>query len=560
MKHFLGILICLCACPAVFSLPAARELSTRELVGQTIMPRIVIGHHQAFKKSVQNGEVTGFFIKTFEGHINHPRITAKNQAKFMASQRKNLLKTITDLQTWAAQSPHKIPLLLAVDYEGGTVTSPMYLGLKQMPSNMLLAATQDENLVRQMYAAQAGELRNLGIYMSLGPDTDVNSNPQNPIIQTRSFGDNAFKVGRLALAAVEGLQEQGVSAVPKHFPGHGDTAQDSHLARPVTDLPKDKLWNQHISAFNAPLTQAWGVMTNHVVYPALDKAHSAIFSPAIIGEILRGKLEYNGLILTDGLDMNGVEEKSLKDIVLDGYNAGNDILLLTGKPREIKESVLYPRLAADWVEEELHSPNPRVSRAHLEERGQRILDLKARLSDFVPAVPVPDFDAVSRQVAQNGVTLVRDTASQLPLQAEKICTVFFADDIFSSQLKSFSEELTAAGKIVRYVHLSVTPGKKALKQIRACMEGTQAVVVGTTRKSRTDMAQFEWVQRLAARAARYNQPMVLVSLLNPYEITDYVAFPTVLAVYGPTAPAMQTAAQIIVGSIPARGVLPVVLP
>ena len=191
---------------------------------------------------------------------------------------------------------------------------------------------------------------------------------------------------------------------------------------------------------------------------------------------------------------------------------------------------------------------------------QKILDLKARLASFAAADPAPDFESVSAEVARAGVTLVRDSTLQLPLQVQKICTVFFADDIFSSQLKSFADELTAAGKEVTYLHLPVTPGKKADPQIQACMQGAQAVVVGTSRKSRTDVAQFELVQRVAEQAARHRQPAVLVSLLNPYEITDYPFFKTVLAVYGPTAPAMQTAAQIIMGSTPARGVLPVVLP
>lgn len=558
MKRFLGTLICLWAGMWAFSLPTAKELSTRELVGQTIMPRVVIGHHKPFKKAVQNAEVTGFFIKAFEGNVTHPHLTAKNQEKFIRHQRQKLLKTITDLQTWAAQSPHQIPLLLAVDYEGGTVTSPMYLGLKQMPSNMLLAATQDEQLVRQMYAAQAGELRALGIYMSLGPDTDVNSNPQNPVIQTRSFGDNSARVGRFALAAVEGLQHNGVAAVPKHFPGHGDTEQDSHLEQPVTNLPLATLWKNHIGAFTRPLQQAWGVMTNHVVYPSLDAQHSAIFSPGIIGQVLRGQLHYNGLILTDGLDMDGVGNKSLQDIVLDGYAAGNDILLLTGKPREIKASARYPRLAAQWVETELAQKKPRLSRKRLEQSVERILEVKARLAHFTPQTPTPDFEEVSRQVAKAGVTLVRDRAAQLPLQAEKICAVFFADDIFSEQLHSFADELTAAGRKVAYLHLPVTPGKKAAQQIQSCMEGVEAVVVGTSRKGKLDPVQFEQVQAIAAQAARHGQSTVLVSLLNPYEIPSYDSFSTVLAVYGPTAPAMQTVAQIIAGSTPAKGVLPVV--
>ena len=168
--------------------PTADDLTLREQVGQTIMPRVLIGEQKAFKKAVLNGEVTGFFIKAKEGAVTQPKITAKNQARFIARQRKRLEKTIRDLNKWAAKSPHKIPLLLAVDYEGGTVTSPMFMGLKQMPSNMLLAASGDEKVVADMYAAQAKEILLSGANTALGPVTDVNSNPLNPISKRVRLG------------------------------------------------------------------------------------------------------------------------------------------------------------------------------------------------------------------------------------------------------------------------------------------------------------------------------------------------------------------------------------
>ena len=227
------------------SAPKVQDLTLREQVGQTVMPRLLIGQQKAFKEAVINGEVTGFFIKAQEGLLKHPKITAKNQEKFLKKQRKRFLKTVADLNKWASMSRHKIPLLLALDYEGGTVTSPMYMGLKQMPSNMLLAASGNEEVVAQMYAAQAREIKAVGANVALGPVTDVNSNPQNPIIQTRSFGDNAEQVGKFASVSVRALQAQGVPAFNKHFPGHGDTASDSHYAQPVTDMPADQLWKNH---------------------------------------------------------------------------------------------------------------------------------------------------------------------------------------------------------------------------------------------------------------------------------------------------------------------------
>lgn len=545
----------------LFALPSAQELSTRELVGQTIMPRVVIGKHKAFKKAVQKGEVTGFFIKTYAGLITHPTLTPKNQAKFMQKQRKLLLKTIADLQAWAQQNPHQIPLLLAVDYEGGTVTSPMYLGLPQMPSNMLLAATGDERLVAEVYAAQAAQLRSVGANVSLGPDSDVNSNPQNPIIQTRSFGDDAQTVGRLAAVAAQALEAHGVAAVNKHFPGHGDTATDSHYAQPVTDLPAAELEKKHLAAFVPSVGISSGMMTSHVVYPAWDGANSAIFSPVIIQDILREKLGFTGLVFTDGLDMRGVGEKTVQDIVLDGYHAGNDVLLLTGATTDIKNSALYPRLAADYVEADLSSSYPLLNRAQLEQSVQKILNLKARLAE-PQVVAAPDFAETSRRVAQAGVTLVRDTVHTLPLspQLQQVCTVFFAQDIFSMQLASFNFALEQQGKTVHTVHASPTPDETTRAQALQCVQQAQAVVVGTSYKNKLDVEQYALVTELRQEAALAQKPFVQISLLNPYELQHYTAVPTVLAVYGPTQAAMTVAAEIVLGRASARGKLPVTIP
>lgn len=558
MKRWFSVCYLVGLACGLYALPAARDLSTRELVGQTIMPRVVIGKHKAFKKAVQKGEVTGFFIKTHEGLLNHPKITLQNQAKFTEKQRQKLLKTIADLQTWAQQSPHQIPLLLAVDYEGGTITSPLYMGLKQMPSNMLLAATGDPQLVADMYAAQARELRAIGANVSLTPDTDVNSNPKNPVIQTRSFGDQAHTAGQLAAVAAQALEMHGVAAVNKHFPGHGDTTTDSHYTQPVTDLPADELWQKHISAFMPSVGISSGMMTNHVVYPALDAKNSAIFSPAIIQGILREKMGFTGLVFTDGLDMRGVGDKSVEDIVLDGYAAGNDVLLLTGAAADIKNSVRYAHLAADYVEQELQSPYPLFSRAQLEQSAQKVLDLKARLASAVP-MPAPDFEETSRRVAQAGVTVVRNKKQTLPLpqSVTKVCSIFFAENIFTSQINAFADTLEMNGRNVEKLFLPLTPLPTDSARALACVEQAQAVVVGTSYKSKMDVEQYALVSEVLREATFTRKPFVQISLLNPYEISQYPNVPAVIAVYGPTQAAMQTAAEVILGITSARGKLPV---
>ena len=561
-KYFL--LTVLLASGYAFALPAANELSTRELVGQTIMPRVVIGHHQVFKEPLERGEITGFFVKAAEGLTVHPVITRKNQDKFLAKQRKKLMETLRDLNTWASKNPRQIPLLLGFDYEGGTVTSPMFMGLKQMPSNMLLAATQDPLLIGKMYAQQAAEIKRVGGNMALGPDADVNSNPANPIIQTRSFGDNASQVGRYAAAAVVGLQTHGVPGCVKHYPGHGDTSSDSHYSQPITDLPEKELWDTHISAFVPAIEKGvWGVMTNHVVYPQVDKENSAIFSRTIIQDILRDKIGFNGLVMTDGLDMGGTNGKPIKDVVLDGFAAGNDVLLLTGGVDEIEASARYPGQAAAWVEEDLQQAHPRVNPEDLTKSAQRVLDLKQFLAhNSAETSDEAEFARISRRVAEKGVTLVRDTQnfSASLKKASNVCVVMFADGIFSKQVYAFADVIKQQGKKVKFVQTPRTPSADADKQIKKCMQKADAVIVGTSATSSLQPEQFEKTVNLLQQAQERQLPAALVSLLNPYEISSYPQAKTVVALYGPTLDTTTVAAEILAGLRTAQGVLPIVLP
>ena len=546
----------------VFALPAADELSTKELVGQTIMPRVVIGKHKVFKKPVQKGEVSGFFIKAHEGQLIHPVITLENQDKFTKRQRKKLLKTLKDLSKWADKNPRKIPLFLAFDYEGGTVTSPMFMGLKQMPSNMLLAATRNAGLVEKMYAEQAAEIKLAGGNMALGPDTDVNSNPANPIIQTRSFGDNAQAVGKFSAAAVRGLQTNGVAAVIKHFPGHGDTATDSHFSQPITNMPENDLWKTHISAFQIPINAgASGVMTNHVLYPFVDKENTAIFSSKITKDILRRRMGFNGIVLTDGLDMDGTGNKSVQEIVLEGLSAGNDILLLTGKPAEIEASAYYPKMAARFVEEDLQQEKPVFSRADLIGSVQRILDIKQHLPSNV-VKGESNFDTIARQVAEEGVTLLRDNQHfvQSFKTVQNVCVVMFADGIFSKQVHQMAEVLEQNGKTVSYLQLPRAAADGAGINIKKCLDDTQAVIAGTSTTSAINPNQYELVNQLLQQAQEQGKPAALISLLNPYEIPSYPQAQTLLALYGATADAVNVAGEILLGLRQARGTLPINLP
>ncbi len=548
--------------------PLAQELSLREQVGQTIVPRVFIGKHRGFKKAVERGEVGGFILKTTDGLLTRPALAPAAQKQYFDKQRKLLIKTIADLNKWAAKSPHKIPLILAFDYEGGTVTSPLYMGLKQMPSNMLLAASGQDEIVAEAYAAQAREIKSVGGNVAFGPVTDVNSNPLNPIIQTRSFGDNAAAVGRQAAVAVRALQENGVGAFNKHFPGHGDTSVDSHRELPVTNLPDDALWQKHISAFVAPIDAGtYGVMSSHVVYPVLDENNPASFSANVLKRLLREKMGFGGVIATDGLDMGAVNNLGVDEMVFRAYRAGNDMLLLSAPAQKIKESYTYPKRAANFVEKNIQSGGENaLTREEIRAAAGRVLALKEKLGlfDGVRSNPAAEtgFAAASRRAAEAGVTLVRDEQNLVPLSDDikEVCAVMFASDIFNGQVAAFGDYLTARGKTTRTVALPVSPSAEDLKTAGECMRGAHLVAVGTSRAAAMDEAQLSVARELFRAAEASGKKAVLVSLLNPYEITYYPQARTVLALYGPTEDSVRTAAKILMGDLPARGTLPVALP
>lgn len=566
---------------------ATPELTLREQVGQTIMPRLYVGQQAYFKDSVLKGEVTGFFVKSalpFQADF-WKTYTPQQAQQVFAQERVKLIQTIEDLQSWAKQSRHQIPLLFAFDYEGGQITSPIFMGLKQVPSNMLLGASTDPTVITQMYDAIAKELLVVGGNVAFGPVTDVNSNPQNPIIQARSFGGNAQEVGAKAVLAVQALQQNHVPAFNKHFPGHGDTDSDTHVGETHMDMPLTEVMTKHIAAF-IPSIQAGvkGVMSAHVMYASMDKGVNASLSSKILKNILQNQLGFKGVIATDGLDMGAVSGMEVEDIVRRAYKAGNHLLLLTSSEKRPQDAPLYAKRAADFVEKSVNIPgDDELSTQEIAQAAQKILELKQwmGLLDGKPVAPVSDtgFEKAARRAAEEGVTLVRGDGAVLK-DAKKICSIFFVPPIFEEQVKNLNTHLMQRGKTVDTLFMSnelFGPlGKEkeksrlkddnierqiAVMRIKAfkCMREADAVVIGTAGNARAEnmLSQYNMVSALLNAA---HKPTALLSLVTPYEIALYPQANTVLALYGPTVDTVTVSAQILTGERKAKGKLPVDLP
>ncbi|MFC3798129.1 beta-N-acetylhexosaminidase [Cohnella sp. GCM10012308] len=273
------------------------------------------------------------------------------------------------------------PIFVSVDQEGGKV-SRLPSSYKKIPEAAVVGKTGDENLAKRMGELLAREVRSAGFNVDFAPVLDINSNPDNPVIGTRSFGATAELATRMGLSAMRGLREEGVVSVVKHFPGHGDTAVDSHLDLPVLNKTAEQLAKLEWVPFEVAIgEQADAVMVAHILFPKIDPDAPASFSKVIIGDQLRGKLGFKGVVITDDMTMGAnAKHYDLADAAVKSVSAGSDILLVA-HGYDVERKVYKALIGA------VH--DGKLTEARIDESVTRILTLKARykLSDAAAAVP-----------------------------------------------------------------------------------------------------------------------------------------------------------------------------
>lgn len=244
-----------------------------------------------------------------------------------------LFKLVRDLQKLAHEVSPDWPLFISVDQEGGKVirlTEPF----TQFPEAGCLGIADSHELAYRFGMALGKELSSIGINMNYAPVLDVNTNPDNPIIGMRALSDDPLRAGVLGLAMLNGMQDHGVLAVGKHFPGHGDTKQDSHLELPTVDRDKATLEQVELAPFRHGIQNGLkAIMTAHVVYPAWDKKLPATFSEKILKQVLRKQLQFDGLLISDDLEMKAVEDQyEFEKLAGMGVWAGLDIFMVCNNP------------------------------------------------------------------------------------------------------------------------------------------------------------------------------------------------------------------------------------
>lgn len=460
-----------------------------------------------------------------------------------------------DLQTIA----DPVALFISIDQEGGLVVR-VSDGATIFPGNMAIGATGDANLARKVAQASASELLAMGINMDLAPVVDVNTNPLNPVIGVRSFGSNVGPVTNLAGQTVDALQFAGVSAVAKHFPGHGDTDVDSHRELPVVVHGLERLQSLELLPFKAAMESGVdGIMTAHLYLPAIEPQPDlpATLSKTVLTGLLREQLGYQGLILTDALDMDAIKkDRTAAEAAVEAFEAGADMLLIGGITSDDRQHMGDgpPALLAAVR-------SGRVSEERLDASVLRIVEAKAKRGIVPGAAPAPvppnlavlnspEHRALALEVARKAVTLQRDNDALLPLKRAQRVLVVVPDAPTRSQVQDDELSSSLLDAVKQFAPSAVGASARSGSAVSAA-RNADVVVLGTF-----DLAQDADQQALAKALAATGKPVVAVSLRGPYDAPKAPEIGTFLAVYGDRPIHLQAAAEALFGQLIPSGVVP----
>ena len=459
-----------------------------------------------------------------------------------------------------------IPLLIGGDFERGA--SMRVNSTTAWPYNMAFAAGRDLEASRLEGAATAKEARAMGVNWIFAPVADVNNNPSNPIINIRSYGENAKEVAAHVQAYIEGAhlnQRQPVLVTVKHFPGHGDTAQDSHIGMARLEASRERINEVELLPFRAAIEKGVdAVMTAHMAVPALEPEDiPATVSAKILTGILREQLKFDGLIVTDAMNMQGLSQMfNNKEAAVRSIEAGADVLLI---PNNAEEAIAGVMAAV---------ASGRISKQRLDRSVLKILNAKAKLGlDKVKTVDLkalgdligaPEDEEIAQKVADRAVTLLKDQKDMLPLRnAESATLLILAESRNGQQGRHLMEEVKKRAPRMNVVLLDPSMSKEALDEVAKATVGSSAVIVAayvTVNAYRGDVALGGEYPSLMASLLAGNAPVALASMGNPYLIRSFPEVKSYLTTYSTTPTSETSLAKALFGEIGLVGHSPVSIP
>jgi beta-N-acetylhexosaminidase len=472
------------------------------------------------------------------------------------------------IQRAAAATPLRIPATIATDQEGGIVARVLPPAT-QSPGSMALAAGRRTGDARELARITGRELRAIGINQDYAPDADVNVNPANPVIGVRSFGSDPALVSDMVTAQIGGYRDGGVTATVKHFPGHGDTTTDSHTGVPQIGHTRAEWERLDLPPFRAAIARGVdSIMTAHIVVPSLDPSGDpATLSRPILTGILRDRLHYRGVVVTDALDMQGVRDKyGDENIPVLALRAGADVLLKP--PADAQGDGVFPRQLAAVVGA---VKSGQLTEKRLDESVYRILELKIRRGLFrdpyadeskVDAVVgTPAHLAAAQRAADRTTTLIKNDAGILPLRpgARNVLVTGWG----VSTTATLGTEIARRGATATIRQTGLSPGQAQIDEAVAAAKNQDLVVAVTNRAwdikdepTHNGPGQMNLVKALVATG----RPVVVVAVRDPYDIAWFPETTTYVATYSYTAEALNSAARTLFGELNPTGRLPVAVP
>ena len=532
--------------------------------------------YDALSKLVKESQIGG--IIAFGGVEAVPQVMLNNTyGPIVLGQPLELASTLNRLQSLST-----VPLLTSSDFEWGV--QMRIAGATKFPRAMAFGAAGDPQLAYEAGKVVGAESRALGVHIDYGPVADVNNNPRNPVINIRSFGEDPARAGEMVAGWVRGLQEAGVLATLKHFPGHGDTDVDSHLGLPVVPHPRERLDQVELPPFYTGIAAgAAAVMVAHIEMPSIDPEKGpATFSPTIISTLLRPK--FDGLIISDAMKMAAITKiASSGEAAVRAVKAGIDVVL------DSPDNAAAAAAIAAAVR------SGELTRERVERSARRILEAKARLGLHrqrmvnLEAVPLTvggrKHDAVARTVSERSITLIKDTRNSVPLPTPKTGRVLYLSVLdypsgwrIAAPSRAVIPALKERWPNTDAIEVSDRSTPSELDLVRAMADDYDAIVAGVFVRAASasgrmdlspsvvrllqDLSRSTEARQQSASAigASADRPFVAVFFGNPYTPIYVSEIPAMLMTYDFSDYAETSAVKALAGEIAINGKLPIALP
>lgn len=471
---------------------------------------------------------------------------------------KQIFKLIKDLQAYAMKEIG-ISLFIAIDQENGMVTR-IYEGVTHFPGNMAVAATKNVKYGYEVGKCMGEELNALGINFNLAPCTDINNNPENPIIGVRSYGENKELVKKFAVSMINGMQKQGIISTVKHFPGHGDTNIDSHLGLPKVDYRKERLNAVELYPFKESIKAGVkAVMTAHIIFSAYEEENiPATLSKNILTGLLRDELDFKGLIMTDCMEMNAIKdyygtEKGAKLAI----EAGADLVCISHtKEKQIRAL----KLIKQAIEEE------DISIKRIDESVERILREKKKLKvtvnyeEALKKLYKKENIKLSRKISEESMTIVKNE-DIIPIANKKVLVVSIEEKILTGvegERKSlsigeiFKEKLKTC--VVEYKSLELNIDDKEIVKLKGIVANYD-IVICCTYNAKNFVGQIKMVKEIMVK----NKNVILIPMRVPYDFLELKDVKACILPYEYTENSIVSLAKVLAGEIKGTGSNPVSL-